>query len=154
MTSQHDKANRWRPKFSVRTLVIVVTLVCCYAACWGPTKSRGVEDVCKYAIDAQESLNVDCGVIAASNQLHSESLQRNASSIPLFVEVVEEDVSSGTQVVFLECRTYYFWFFGYIAKLPYERADELPTLLISETGSWDRRAEQSSDVIEGGARSE
>ncbi len=26
MTSQHDKAKRWRPRFSVRTLVILVTL--------------------------------------------------------------------------------------------------------------------------------
>jgi|CXWL01.1.fsa_nt_gi hypothetical protein len=38
MTSQHDKPKRWRPRFSVRTLVIVVTLVCCYAACWRMTK--------------------------------------------------------------------------------------------------------------------
>lgn len=28
MTSQHDKAKRWRPRFSVRTLVVVVALVC------------------------------------------------------------------------------------------------------------------------------
>jgi hypothetical protein len=45
MTTQYDKAKRWRPRFSVRTLVIVVTLVCCYMACWRPTKRRGVADV-------------------------------------------------------------------------------------------------------------
>jgi hypothetical protein len=45
MTTQHDKVKRWRPRFSIRTLVIVVTLVCCYAACWGPTKRWGVVDV-------------------------------------------------------------------------------------------------------------
>ena len=39
------KPKRFRPKFSVRTLVILVTLACCYAACWGPTKTRGVEDM-------------------------------------------------------------------------------------------------------------
>ena len=43
MTTQHDTPKRFRPKFSVRTLVILVTLVCCYAACWGPTNTRGVE---------------------------------------------------------------------------------------------------------------
>jgi hypothetical protein len=26
MTTQHDKPKRWRPRFSVRTLVILVTL--------------------------------------------------------------------------------------------------------------------------------
>ena len=28
--------------------MIAVTLVCCYAACWGPTKERGVEDVTQH----------------------------------------------------------------------------------------------------------
>ena len=45
MTSRHDNTKRWRPRFSVRTLVVVVTLVYCYAACWGPTNRRGVADV-------------------------------------------------------------------------------------------------------------
>jgi hypothetical protein len=49
MTTPPNKPKRWRPRFSVRTLVVVVTLVCCYAACWGPTKRQGVEDVMKYA---------------------------------------------------------------------------------------------------------
>jgi acyl carrier protein len=36
---------RWRPRFSMRTFLIVVTLACGYAACWWPTKTRGVADV-------------------------------------------------------------------------------------------------------------
>ena len=32
MTTQHSNTKRWRPRFSVRTLVIVVTLVCVYLA--------------------------------------------------------------------------------------------------------------------------
>ena len=43
--SDKPKRRRWRPRFSVRTLVILLTLVCCYAACWGPTKRHGVDDV-------------------------------------------------------------------------------------------------------------
>ncbi|MBP89528.1 MAG: hypothetical protein CMJ64_22935 [Planctomycetaceae bacterium] len=35
--TQHDKAKRWRPRFSVRTLAIVVTVVCAYLACWEMT---------------------------------------------------------------------------------------------------------------------
>jgi hypothetical protein len=35
----------FRPRFSIRTLALFVTLVCCYVACWGPTKHGGVRDV-------------------------------------------------------------------------------------------------------------
>ncbi len=34
MPSERDKAKRWRPRWSVRMLLIVVTLVCAYLACW------------------------------------------------------------------------------------------------------------------------
>ena len=121
MTSQHDKPKRWRPRFSVRTLAIVVTLVCCYAACWGPTKSRGVSDV---ELDAEESL-----LIAAE-----------ATSVAPLVVVVQ-----GYQLKLLWGRTrvmedspyrrrYYFWFFGYVAKLPYER-ELLPGFVSTFSGN-------------------
>ena len=46
MTTQHDKAKRWRPwRFSVRTLAIVVTLVCVVLALWLATNDRGIADV-------------------------------------------------------------------------------------------------------------
>ncbi len=48
---------RFRPRFSIRTLVIVVTLVCCYAACWGPTKTNGVEDVAEHVYSNQSVLH-------------------------------------------------------------------------------------------------
>jgi len=97
MTSQHDKAKRWRPRFSVRTLVIVVTLVCCYAACWGPTNRRGKGDV-RYAPrpDGREG-NHGVATFAIA---------------PLFIRREEP---------YTRERSYYFWFFGYVAKLPYER---------------------------------
>ena len=31
--------------------MILVTLVCCYAACWGPTKTRGLADVHEYILE-------------------------------------------------------------------------------------------------------
>ena len=43
MTSQHDKPKRWRPRFSIRTLVIVVTLVCVYFGCWKLTGDYAVD---------------------------------------------------------------------------------------------------------------
>ena len=82
---------RWRPRFSLRTLVILVTLVCCYAACWGPTRTRGVKDVV---------------------QLYEWVIPgwSASTSLPLVVHV-----DNG------RTHHYYFWFFGYVAKLPYER---------------------------------
>jgi len=118
MTIQTTTPKRWRPKFSLRTLVVLVTLVCCYAACWGPTTTRGVEDVCKYVINSDAIWEVDCGVVAASRELYSLELLSNARSIPLIVQVEEE---GDFQIVPTRHNRYYFWFFGYVAKLPYER---------------------------------
>jgi hypothetical protein len=87
MTTQHDRAKWLRPRFSVRTLVIVVTMLCCYAACWGPTKTTGVEDV-----DSVTGLAI-----------------MPSAKMPFVVAV---DSWGGT-------RHYYFWCFGYVAKLPW-----------------------------------
>jgi len=98
MTSQHDKAKRWRPRFSVRTLVVLVTLLCCYAACWGSTKTRGraqVEKATKLWVE-------DSSAVA-----------------PLIVAI--DGVKFVGRVETRGHRHYYFWFFGYVAKLPYER---------------------------------
>jgi hypothetical protein len=119
MTSHHDKPKRWRPRFSVRTLVIVVTLVCLYAACWGPTKRRGVEDVLSHVKEVDAKLY-------PSHLGYFPGLTLNTSS-PTAPLIVGIDYFQGQTV-----RRYYFWFFGYVVKLPYER----PT-----TGSSDRRAE-------------
>ena len=45
MTTQHDKAKRWRPRFSIRTLVILVTLACVVLALWLATNAQGIVDV-------------------------------------------------------------------------------------------------------------
>ena len=107
------KPKRWRPRFSLRTLVILVTLVCCYAACWGPTKTRGVDDVMepKYQL-----VEIYYGAKNPTDrQVDSYYEFVNASAImPLVVGVGRPEYE----------RRYYFWFFGYVAKLPYER--EIP----------------------------
>ena len=146
MTSQHDKPKRWRPKFSVRTLVIVVTLVCCYLGAWEATKTWGIPAIPVSAYQASE-LTSPCPFVIVNPE---DSSNKIADSFNEIAKLLGGPVGATGE----KQREVYFWFFGYIAKLPYERADALPTLLISETGSWDRRAEQSSDVIDGGARSE
>ncbi len=80
--------------------MILVTLVCCYAACWGPTQDAGVTDVRKF---------VDRGW--------------NASSpLPLVVRI--DEYSSGSPPMCF--RRYYLWCFGGIVKVPYETQIPVP----------------------------
>jgi hypothetical protein len=102
MTTQHDKPKRGRPRFSIRTSVIIVTLVCLYAACWGPTKRQGVHDV------ERAELLVDELFFEASAEL------------PLIVGVTVARVGSAPSRRTKAFRHFYFWFFGYVVKLPYE----------------------------------
>ncbi|HJN08212.1 MAG TPA: hypothetical protein QF564_05940 [Pirellulaceae bacterium] len=100
MTTQPTTPKRWRPRFSVRTLVVLVTLVCCYAACWGPTK-RGADNMVK---------NRGRRVLQAM------------AVAPLIIKTdgwIERQ--EDTLLIYQSQRHYYFWFFGYNVKLPYER---------------------------------
>ena len=105
MPSERDKTKRWRPRFSVRTLVIVVTLVCCYAACWGPTKRHGVAALA-HEYELTDDIRFHSGPVG---------IFHTSAAAPLIVRQDED--------FFIDCltRRYYFWFFGYVAKLPYER---------------------------------
>lgn len=104
MTSQHDTPKRWRPRFSVRTLIVVVTLVCRYAACWGPTKISGEQDV---YFHVNEKWNWPSTAVDSSRRW------------PLLVYVVR--IVRPSEVQRSEVRGgYYFWFFGYVAQLPFE----------------------------------
>ena len=116
--STHTTPKRWRPRFSVRTLVILVTLVCCYAACWGPTKTQGVKDVMPHInnvnnVPQADDLLLEAGINRGLRELFGPWLDASAA-MPLLVQV--DEVSTTTH-----SRRYYFWFFGYVAKLPYER---------------------------------
>jgi hypothetical protein len=112
MTTQHDKAKRWRPRFSVRTLAIVVTLVCVYLACWHATKTRGVDDVARHVavMGAQkcEKYGVDGDALSELQRVDAFGATAN---VPFIVDV--------PPVLLLYDRCYYFWFFGYVAKLPW-----------------------------------
>ncbi len=119
MTTQPTTPKRWRPRFSLRTLVIVVTLVCCYAACWGPTKTRGIEDVREYVGKRHREHMRLTHRVPGSGTMQFRYFQTSgywpneSVSAPLIVGVNEW--SDPRQ------RKYYFWLFGYVVKLPYER---------------------------------
>lgn len=113
MTSQHDKPKRWRPRFSVRTLVVVVTLACCYAACWGPTKRQGVRDVPRHAF--QGTIGLSSGN-ADEDAAMDERFYQSFNASPALPLVIHIDWDLDVPPT----RRYYFWFFGYVTKLPYE----------------------------------
>lgn len=105
MTSQHDKPKRWRPRFSVRTLAIVVTLVCCYFSLWKLTNTKGVRDVMNYC--SEHGL-----------QIQDDNI---STPVPLIIRAPESMGGPLTFGSLMLKRYYYFWFFGYVAKLPFER---------------------------------
>ena len=103
MAKEQDNPKRWRHKFSVRTLVILVTLVCCYAACWGPTKSRGLTDVENHVYWGGQSPRGQGRLYGANT----------SASLPLIIGTDESGENT---------RGYYFWLFGLVLKLPFEHS--------------------------------
>jgi hypothetical protein len=120
--TQHDKPNRWPPKFSVRTLVIVVTLVGAYLGCWEATKYNGLRDVNIRATWGEGGILVFPDD-ADHPAIVPVSLGMNAaSSVPFIVGIdPPQGAVSIESIIKTSQRHYYFWFFGYIAKLPWER---------------------------------
>ena len=86
-----------RPKFTIRSLLTVLTLACVYLSLWSVTRSRGVPDV--------EQRFEYYGLPASS-------------PAPLLVSVKDEVWSGHYRQ---EVRTYYVWMFGYTMKLPLQR---------------------------------
>ena len=74
--------------------MVLITLVCCYFGLWEATKRQGVADVNEYLGGADTS-----------------------APVPLIV-VLDFEGWAGYPMT---KRYYYFWFFGYVAKLPFER---------------------------------
>ena len=95
MPPQHDKAKRWRPRFSVRTLVVFVTLVCVYFGCWEITKRWGLE-------------GLDPSMKIATR-----------ASCPMPFVIAGDGFSTYAGSPYRVHRNYYFWFFRPVFKLPY-----------------------------------
>lgn len=100
MTAQPDHPKPLRFRFSIRALVITVTLVCCYAACWGPTKERGPDEV-------------------IARQTRSGTIIHDTSPVIPLVVSMHWEGGTPSAPKWVEHREYYFWFFGYTAKLPF-----------------------------------
>jgi len=94
-TKRNDKPKRCRPRFSVRTLAIVVSLVCCYAACWEPTKTQGTSDIERQA-----------GAHSIAQAIAPLLIRADALELPEASDAVQSPPS--------RWRRHYLWFFGVI----------------------------------------
>ena len=111
MTTQGKTTKRWRPRFSLRTLVIVLTLICVYFGAWDATKRFGIPAVSKVAeTDNGEFL---LPVLTADSRL------------PFCVTVVQEKKPKdrGYPVLAFQYgyRRDYIWIFGWVVHLRDER---------------------------------
>ena len=106
-----------RPRFSLRTLLIAVTLLCVYLGMWSLTASWGVRDVTESTASnfPEEStrLDHDPNRVTSSNWTDPpwHFVGNGSSPCPFVV-----GVDYGSQVGHLAgtCeRIYFFWFFGF-----------------------------------------
>jgi hypothetical protein len=95
---------RFRPRFSVRTLAIFVTLVCVYFAAWEATKTSGVIDILPSA-PSHENLISPIPLVLSRDVNGERNYWRDSNTY----------VSQG-----YVRRQYFIWLFGPIIKLPYE----------------------------------
>ena len=91
-----------------RTLAILVTLVCVYLACWRATTRTGVNDVVSHVKAESPSPRFPGDMI--------EMIESQSAVVP-FVVLVDQWHPTAENVYNVR-RRYYFWFLGYVAKLP------------------------------------
>jgi hypothetical protein len=92
---------RWLPRFSLRTFAIAATLMCLYLGCWRPTCKSGVRDV--------------------DFQLTRAHLGSATPLAPLILAFDKDVVRMSFPARSVTIREYYFWLFGWTAKLPFTK---------------------------------
>src|SRR6185436_2058202 len=85
---------KWRPRFSLRTLLVLVTLTCIYFAAWEVTKRKGVENL-------------------AWNDPFSVDFRS-----PMPFVVLKSDYDVFTPIMMTHDRIVNVWFFGWTWKTP------------------------------------
>lgn len=98
-----------------------MTLTCLYLGCWGPTKRQGAKDV-----DAALAPNDPRQLLSA--EVVAPLLCRKSSP--------RLHVGAGKRAVVRASyyHEYYFWLFGFVAKLPLSTSEEIPLSEAVPTG--------------------
>ena len=111
---------RWRPTFSVRTLVIAVALLCVYFGAWEITKKYGVREPDQFIYVTTGRLflegDIQIHVLEAGSPLPFVVWQ---NEIELLHKQEHPDYASYRQPTRIS-RRYYLWMFGWTAQLPFE----------------------------------
>lgn len=87
----------WRPRFTVRTLFLILTLVCAYFGAWEATKKYGVP------VEVHHRVNT---------LADSVSLPKPDASSPMPFVITQTWVRVTQSGPISEAREYYVWFFG------------------------------------------
>ena len=103
MPSENDKVKQWRRQFSMRTLVLIVTLVGLYFGAWELTKHGGI------GLVAPERRKTDVPV--------TRTRPFDSAPAPF---VVSRERYYGIPPKYGDYREYHIWFFGFTAPLPFE----------------------------------
>lgn len=131
MARGEEKVKRgriWRPRFSVRILVIFVTLVCAYFGLWETTKRYASGQPVETVLLPDGLVLFSTGDDDASDKLR-EAVEKQSSIVsisnvispgPLIVARSEINVDFNLETVGQRKRCYYLWLFGPTIKLPFE----------------------------------
>jgi hypothetical protein len=102
------------PRFSLRTLVILLTLVCAYFGLWSVTE--------KYALRSESVVHLVTDGQWDPGEVEFQ-IREDGSPVP-FVIWREED--PGPKSGYNRAIRYYLWFFGWEYQLPFEEEIQVP----------------------------
>lgn len=97
---------KWLPRFGMKTLLVLPLIVAVYFALGEPTKKWGMPDVRDFIASDKHigpSVEYRAPLVIAFPVIHAESHTKTPNKISLITK-----------------STYYFWCFGFVAKLPFE----------------------------------
>lgn len=108
----------WRPRFSLRTLAMLVTLICAYFAAWGATKRHVAREQSHGHLRSSHGAPLVLGTRALAPLLISRDilvLPSPTANTPTDAKVV------GHSMTISDARTrYYVWLLGPTVELPYQ----------------------------------
>ena len=125
VTTGSRNTNRWRFRFSIRTLLTVTALVAAYLALGPPTQTLGVRDV--EARRTRENNGIKVVAAYKAPLLVEFAVHEHRDRAGRVVCPIGLDANPSVDRV-VKTSSYYFWCFGMTAKLPFslETSQQFP----------------------------